>query len=248
MNKEKSSNMTLYIVGFGPGSLGGMTYEAMTVLERSQLIVGFKTYVDIIKGYLPDKNYYENGMGGEEARVRHALNEAAKGKVVSIICSGDSSLYGMASLAYELQASDNKYEKVNIIAIAGVSAAFSAGALLGAAVNSDMCTISLSDYHVSFDDILNKVRNAAKGDFVIALYNPRSKARADYLAKVCECLMEILPDDRCCGVAFNIGREGEGCKIMTLKELRDYEADMFTTVVIGSSKTEIINGRMVTKR
>ena len=138
------------------------------------------------------------------------------------------------------------FDRVKVIP--GVTAALSGGALLGAPVGHDFAVISLSDRLTSWELIEKRLRLAAEGEFVIALYNPSSHKRKDYLEKACNIVLEILPEDTCCGIARNIGREGEETQIMTLKELRDTEVDMFTTVFIGNSETKNIGDYMVTLR
>ena len=151
----------------------------------------------------------------------------------------------MAGLAYQLHSG---YPDVSIHVIPGVSAAFSCGALLGAPLGHDFCVISLSDRLTDWALIERRLRLAAEGDFVICLYNPASRHRADYLQKACDILLESRSPETLCGVARNIGREGEETTLMTLAELKDHAADMFTTVFIGNSETRIIGGRMVTPR
>ena len=236
----------LSIVGFGPGNISGMTIGAKNTIEEADLIVGFSTYVNLVKEIFPNANYIDTGMGKEKERVEIAINEASKGKNVALICSGDSSLYGMAALAIEMSQIQEK--EVDITAVPGVTSALSGGALLGAVIGNDMCTISLSDYHTSFDAIIKRAKLAAEGDFVITLYNPVSKRRPEGLRKVCQALLEILPPNRICGIARNIGRKEEETKIMTLEELKDYKGDMFTTVFIGNSCSKNINGKLITGR
>ena len=235
----------LDIVGFGPGSFEGMTLEAKNSIEKCDCVVGFSTYIKLLQKYFPDKNYVQTGMGSEVERTNEALKLADKGNYVCLVCSGDSQVYGMAGLAYELV---KNFESVDIHTVPGVTAALSGSAILGAAAGNDICLISLSDYHTEWTDIEKRLRACAQCDFVIALYNPRSRKRPDGLAKACDILMDVLPENRICGVAENIGRDGQNAKIMALSELRDYEANMFTTVFIGNSKTIDINGKMVTPR
>ena len=233
------------IVGFGPGAYECMTLEAKKALEECDYIVGFSTYTKLLREYFPDKAYIENGMGGEVERTNEALSLASGGKHVCLVCSGDSSVYGMAGLCYELGVN---FPEVEINTIAGVTAALSGSALLGAAAGNDICLISLSDYHTTWEEIERRLKACAECDFVIALYNPRSKKRPDGLKKACDILLEVLEENRICGVAENIGRPGENSRVLSLKELRDYEANMFSTVFIGNSKTVEIGGRMVTPR
>lgn len=236
--------MTLYIVGFGGGSRDGMTLEAKAALERCGLIVGYERYTELMRDIYPDKEYYSTGMRGEKERVLYAL-EQAQSRDAAIICSGDASVYGMAGLAYEL-AMD--FPNVELHAIAGVTAALSGGAMLGAPLTNDFAVISLSDLLTPPETIEKRLRGAAMGGFVIALYNPSSKKRFDYLQKACDIILEYRAPGTVCGVAVNIGRDGADCAVMTLSELREYKADMFTTVFIGNESTRIINGKMVTPR
>ena len=235
----------LDIVGFGPGSREGMTIAASLAIESCDVIVGFTTYVEIIKSFFPQKEYIATGMGAEVERTREALELANQDKHVCLVCSGDSQVYGMAGLAYELSVD---YPEVEITTIPGVTAALSGSAILGSAAGNDLCTISLSDYHTSWENIEEKLKCCAKCDFVIALYNPRSKKRPDGLKRACVALMEVVEDSRICGVVTNIGRVGEKSQIMSIEELQNYEADMYTTVFIGNSKSVLVNGKMVTPR
>lgn len=235
----------LDVVGFGPGDMKHMTVEAVDAINDADIVVGYKTYVDLVKEMFPSKEYQSTGMGSEKERVILALSLANDGKRVALVCSGDSSIYGMAALTYELS---KEYPEVNITTISGVTAAISASALLGAVAGNDFCTISLSDYHTSWENILRRLRSSAECDFVIALYNTRSKKRPDSLKKACDELLKVLPCERYCGVARSIGRPDEECFIVSLLELRDFEAGMFDTVLIGNSKTILIDGKLVTSR
>lgn len=236
--------MMLYIVGFGAGSPEGMTIAARQALESSSLIVGYTAYIDLLRDLLPDKELASTGMRQERERVELALREAQQ-RTVSLVCSGDSQLYGMAGLAYELSPA---YPGAEISVIPGVTAAFSGGAVLGSPMTSDTALISLSDLLTPMEKIVRRLRCAAEGDFVIALYNPSSKKRADYLRRACDIILEYRSPETVCGYVQNIGREGENYRIMTLSELRETSVDMFTTVYIGNSDTKIVNGKMVTPR
>lgn len=235
----------LSLVGFGPGDMKHMTLEAIDSIKEASVVVGYTTYIEIIKKQFPLTNVYSTGMGEERQRVKKALELADGGERVALVCSGDASLYGMAALAYELL---TDFPEVEIKVIAGVTAALSGSALLGAVAGNDTCTISLSDYHTSKENIIRRLKAAAECDFVIALYNPRSKARTSALADACDVLLEVVPKDRVCGVARNIGRAEENAFVMTLEELRTFEATMFDTIFIGNSTTVAINGKMVTPR
>ena len=237
--------MKLFVVGMGAGNSGGMTLDAQNVILSSDIVVGYTLYVELLRQIFPDKNYLATGMKSEVERVKMALREANSGKTVSLVCSGDSGVYGMAGLALELSP---EYPGVDIEVVPGVTAALSGGALLGAPLGHDFAVISLSDLLTPWEVIEKRLRAAALGDFAVALYNPSSKKRADYLARACDILLEQKPADTVCGIARNIGRDGSSVQIMTLEELHNTSVDMFCTVFIGSSSTREVNGRMVTPR
>lgn len=237
--------MKLYVVGMGAGSKDGITYEAHKVLENADVIVGYTVYADLVKAFLPDKEYFTSGMKQERERCQKAVELAAHGKNVAVVCSGDSGVYGMASLVHELA---EEYEDIEVCAVAGVTAALSGGALVGAPLGHDFAVISLSDLLTPFEKIEKRLEAAAEADFVICLYNPSSKKRADYLKKACEIILKYRDTKTICAAAKNIGRDGEEYSVMTLDELMDYSADMFTTVFIGNSQTKKIKGKMVTPR
>lgn len=231
-------------VGIGPGDRTQMTAQAMEMLRRADLIVGYKTYVDQIRPVFPDKEYAVSGMRQEISRIREALEEAAKGKTVAVISSGDASVYGMGGLLWELS---EQYD-VDVECVAGITAALSGGAVLGAPLGHDFTCISLSDLLTPWDLIRRRLELAAEGDFVIALYNPSSRTRQHRYEEACRILLEHRPGDTVCGWCRNIGRQGEEWKVCTLRELEQQPVDMLTTVFIGNSRTRVIRGRMVTPR
>ena len=235
----------LYVVGIGPGKRAGMTEEAVRALEESDVIVGYTVYVDLVKGYFPDKPVLTTPMRREVERVELALAEAAGGKTVAMVCSGDPGVYGMSGLAQELA---ERFPGVTVQTVPGVSAVLSGAAILGAPLMHDFAVISLSDLMTPWAVIEKRLRAAAQADFVICLYNPASHKRKDYLARACDILMETASPDTVCGIAQNIGREGENTRVLTLKTLQDTQVDMFSTVFIGNSQTRIVGGKMVTPR
>jgi len=235
----------LYIVGIGPGNFENMTMRAHQVLEESDIIIGYTVYVDLVKDHYPDKEFMTTPMRQETERVELALEKAAEGKTVSMVCSGDGGVYGMSGLAEELAPG---YPGVEVETIPGVSAVLSGAALLGAPLIHDFAVISLSDLLTPWETIEKRLLCAAQADFVICLYNPSSRKRKDYLQRACDLVLQYASPETVCGMARNIGREGESYEIMTLKELRDAQADMFTTVFIGNSHTKKIGNRMVTPR
>jgi len=237
--------MKIYIAGTGPGGAGEMTPRARGAIESCDVIAGYGLYIDLIGELAEGKEIIATGMTGEAERCRAAIQAARSGKSVCVISGGDAGVYGMAGLVCELA---EGLSDIEIEVIPGVTAACSASAVLGAPLTHDFAAISLSDRLTSWDTIETRLRLAAQADFVICLYNPASKARAGHLKKACETVMEHRPAKTPCGAVRNIGRGGESGKIMSLKELCDFEADMFTTVIIGSSVTRVIDGRLVTPR
>ena len=162
-----------------------------------------------------------------------------------MVCSGDAGVYGMASLMYEM---GKEYPDCELTVIPGITAANSGAACLGAPLNHDYCVISLSDLLTPWEAIEARLKAAAAGDFCIALYNPSSHKRADYLLRACDILLEQLEESRVCGYVENIGREGTRTVTCTLKELREAQVNMFTTVYIGNSRTELLEGKLVARR
>lgn len=235
----------IYIVGMGPGSKEHMTYKAYETMKSSDVIVGYTGYTKLIPEELNNIETISTGMGSEEERCRKALEIAQNGKNVSLICSGDSVVYGMAGLVYELS---NEYDGVDIKVVPGITAAVSGSALIGAGIGNDFAVISLSNYLTSRDDTYNRLKLCAQADMVMVLYNPNSHKRPDCLKNACEYLLQFIEGSRVCAVAKNIGREDESYQIYTLDELKVAQVDMFSTVFIGSSMTVNIDGHLVTRR
>ena len=184
-------------------------------------------------------------MTKEADRCRMAFEEAEKGRTVSMICSGDAGIYGMAGLMYEIGAD---YPDTKLEIVPGVTAATAGAALLGAPLTHDFCVISLSDLLTPWETIEDRILAASKADLTICIYNPSSKKRRDYLKKACCLMMRYKSPDTVCGTVKNIGRDGEKKTILSLGELKDTDTDMFTTVFVGNSQTKIVSGAMVTPR
>ena len=235
----------LYVVGIGPGAYEKMTIEAARALKDSDVIIGYTVYVDLVKDHFPDKEFLTTPMKKEVDRCILAFEEAAKGKQVSMICSGDAGVYGMAGLMYEVGVN---YPETELVILPGVTAATGGAAVLGAPLIHDFCLISLSDLLTPWEKIEARLLGASQADFVICLYNPSSKKRHDYLQKACDLMLRYKAPETVCGIVGNIGRDQESMQVMTLKELRETKADMFTTVFVGNSQTKEIGGKMVTPR
>ena len=235
----------LYVIGIGPGEYEQMTLKAIHAMEKSEVIIGYTVYVDLVKEHFPGKEFLTTPMKKEVDRCVMAFEEAKKGKIVSMICSGDAGVYGMSGLMYEVGVN---YPEVELEIIPGVTAATGGAAVLGAPLIHDFCLISLSDLLTPWEKIEARLLAAAEADFVVCLYNPSSRKRSDYLQKACDLMMQYKSPGTVCGIVSYIGRDGEHYEVMDLKTLRDTKVDMFTTVWVGNSQTKEINGKMVTPR
>ena len=235
----------IYVTGLGPGAADQMTIPAKKVLEKCLVIIGYTVYIDLIRDEYPDKIFLSTPMRKEADRCRMAFAEAEKGQDVAMVCSGDAGIYGMAGLICEI---GKDYPDVGIEVVPGITAASGGAAVLGAPLMHDFAVISLSDLLTPWEKIEKRIRAAAEADFVICIYNPSSKKRADYLQKACGMILEYRKPETVCGIVRNIGRDGESCEILSLERLAGTQADMFTTVFIGNSNTMELNGRMVTPR
>ena len=227
----------IVVVGIGPGGVDCMTSCAARAIESADLVVGYEKYVELVKSLVAGTECFKNGMMGERERCLYALEQAALGKTVSLICSGDSGVYGMASLVLELGSDD---DGVSVEIVPGVTAALSGAALLGSPLTGDFCVVSLSNLLTPQDKIERRLRAAVAGDFSIALYNPRSRNRPDTLRRAVSILRETLPDDTPAGWVRNVAREGEERCICSLSELGEAELDMFCTAFVGNSQTKIV--------
>ncbi len=235
----------IYVVGIGPGAYEQMTIRAAEILKRCEVIVGYTVYVELLREHFPDKEFLATPMRQEIARCRMAFKEAEKGKQTAMVCSGDAGIYGMAGLMLELS---EDYPQTEIEVVPGVTAALGGSAVLGAPLGHDCAFISLSDLMTPWEVIEKRLLAAAEADFAICLYNPSSRKRSDYLKKACGIIMQTKAPDTVCGIVRNIARSGEEIKVLTLAELKDTKADMFSTVFIGNRDTKKLGGRMVTPR
>ena len=236
----------VYVVGLGPGDPQFLTAQAKMALENADVLCGYTVYIDLIRSFYPEKEVHATGMTKEIDRCRWALETAQSGKTVGLVCSGDAGVYGMASPILELAPN---YPGVEIEVIPGLTAALSGGAVLGAPLAHDFCVISLSDRLTPWEIIEKRLACAAMGDFCVAIYNPSSKARPDYLQRAVRILLQNgKSEETVCGVVRNIGRERQQSEIITLRELENKQVDMFTTVYIGNKTTKNIESKMVTPR
>jgi precorrin-3B C17-methyltransferase len=236
----------LHVVGFGPGGKEHMTFKAAEVIQNADVVTGYTTYVNIVKPYFPDKTYKATGMMKEVDRCRMAIEDAMEGKDVAMISSGDSGIYGMAGIIYQL--ADEMNADIEIDTVPGITAASTAASVLGAPLMHDLAIISLSDLMTPIDLIMKRVDCAGIGDMIVCLYNPKSKGRTEYLNQAQQILLKHRSPDTPVGIVRNAGREDEHKEITTLGELHNAEVDMFCMVIIGNSQTYVSNGRMITPR
>ena len=233
----------LFVVGIGPGSSQWRSPQVTAMIEAASDLVGYSLYLDLIAEISTAKTRHDFDLGGEEDRVRHAMELAATGRDVALVCSGDAGIYAMATLVFELLATGDLSDGAKRIAIEvspGISALQAAAARAGAPLGHDFCTISLSDLLTPWQDIKKRVAAAAEGDFVIAFYNPVSKRRRTQLAFARDKLLQFRPAKTPVILATNLGRQGEKIRIIELGQLNVDDVDMLTVVIVGSSDTRTV--------
>ena len=236
----------LYVVGLGPGSKAMMTQEAREVIEQTKTIVGYATYVRLIEDMIEGKELVVTGMRGEIDRCKKALEIAQTGKDVAIISSGDAGVYGMAGLIMDLASKQGA--KVEIKVIPGVTASIAAAAHLGAPLMNDFCHISLSDLMTPWEVIEKRLHAAAAADFVICLYNPRSKGRPHHLRKALDIIAQYKAGTTVVGIGKDVARPKEIDEITTIDDLDETMVNMTSIVIVGNKETYVHDGRMITPR
>lgn len=246
-----SDNM-LYVVGIGPGNEEFFTKEAENILNSVDMIVCYTGYKEYIERF--QKEIYVNGMTKEVERVEYALNQA-KTKNVALVSNGDATIYGLASLAFELN--EKNSEKVDIDVLSGLTSASVCSAILGAPLNHDFAVVSLSDLLTPLEKILKRIICAFEGDMVLAIYNPLGKRRKEPFLRTLEIISDYSKErnfDYVIGIVKNAGREEQEYKITTINDiLKNTDSymeyiDMSTTLIVGNTNTKIIDGKMVTPR
>ncbi|MBW7650656.1 precorrin-3B C(17)-methyltransferase [Anoxybacillus sp. ST4] len=240
----------LFVVGFGPGSVDHMTKRAREAIEESDVIVGYKTYVDLIKDIIRGKEVISTGMTEEVSRAQEAVKQAERGKNVAVISSGDAGLYGMAGLVYEvlIEKGWHKETGVEVEVIPGISAIHSCAALLGAPIMHDACTISLSDHLTPWHVIAKRIEAAAAADFVIALYNPKSGRRTQQIVEAQRILLTYRSPHTPVGLVKSAYRERQHVVLTNIGDMLEHDIGMLTTVIIGNSSTFVHDGLMITPR
>lgn len=248
MEKHNSGNCTgkLYIVGIGPGGPEDRTRRAEKAIAASNVVAGYKMYLELVEDLTEGKELISSGMTRELERCRAALDRAAKGDVVALISSGDAGIYGMAGLALELAAAENPGVPIEIIP--GVTSAVAAASRLGSPLMLDYATISLSDLLMPWETIRRRIEAVAQADLVVALYNPKSKKRSVHLEETVAILLEARPASTPVGIVTDAGRQGETIVITNLAAVLDQEINMRSIVIVGNTTTKVIGGNMVTPR
>ena len=237
------------VVGIGPGSLDDMIYRARRTIEEATTVVGYKRYVDLIAELVEGKTVLDTGMTQEIDRCRAALKAASEGETVVVISSGDAGIYGMAGLVLELLVKMDEAERPEFGGvIPGVSAMSAAAGLLGAPIMHDFVVISLSDLLTPWEIIQERAELAAQGDFVTALYNPRSNKRVGQINAVQDIFLRHRAPETPVGIVTGASRTNEAVLISTLGEFTKEDINMFSLVIIGNSKTRQVGDWMITPR
>ncbi|WP_025675831.1 precorrin-3B C(17)-methyltransferase, partial [Paenibacillus polymyxa] len=240
----------LLVIGFGPGDMEHITKRALDALAESEVIIGYNTYVDLIRPLLNGQEIVRTGMTEEVSRAQEAVRQAEMGKKVAVISSGDAGVYGMAGLVYEvlMQKGWRREDGVEVEVVPGISAIQSCASLLGAPVMHDACTISLSDHLTPWETIVKRVEAAASADFVIALYNPRSGRRTRQIVETQSILLRYRDPQTPVGLVKSAYRERQQVIVTTLEDMLNHDIGMLTTVIIGNSSTTVYDGLIVTPR
>ena len=234
----------LALVGLGPGARDLLTPRAQDELRRASVWVGLDQYVDQVRDLArPGTRMLVTGLGKEEERAHSAVAEAEKGYAVALLGSGDAGVYAMASPALEVAGTD-----IDVVGVPGVTAALAASSLLGAPLGHDHASVSLSDLHTPWPAIEARIRAVAEADLVVSFYNPRSRGRDWQLPKAVAMLLEHRPATTPVGIVTDASRPRETVVLTTLGELDTSQVTMFACVVVGSSQSVVVGGRMVTPR
>lgn len=225
-----------------------MSFRAYNAIKECEYIVGYNVYVDLIKDLLAGKQVVHNGMMQELARCQKAVDIACEGKKVCVVSSGDPGIYGMAGLVLELAMKIEADKRPEVEIVPGISAVNMSASILGAPLMHDFVVISMSDLLTPWEKIEMRIKMAAQGDFVTAVYNPRSKKRVEHINILQRIMLEHKDPKTPVGIVTNAGRDGESHIITTLDKFTDEDFQMFSLVLIGNSCTYIKDGRMITPR
>jgi precorrin-3B C17-methyltransferase len=245
----------LYVVGVGPGSHDHMTYRAKQVIEESEVIIGYDTYVSLVEDLIAGKEVYRYAMTQEVDRANQAIDFAEKGRVVSVVSSGDPGIYGMVGLIYEILAQkgwsrEDKDNNIYVECVPGVSSLNSCAALVGSPLMTDFAVVSMSDLLVPWDIIVKRVEAAAMGDYVTVIYNPASKKRVHQLRDTREIFLRYRKPDTPIAIIKGAYRDSQELVVTTLDRMLEHQdmLGMITTVIVGNSSTFNYEGMMINPR
>ena len=237
----------IIVAGIGPGSLEDITPAVIEAVKEADVVVGYKYYFQFIEPYLRKGcECIDTGMKKERERAEQAFLLAEQGKTVVVISSGDAGIYGMAPLIYEMQR--ERMVDMDIVSLPGISAFQKAASLLGAPIGHDLCLISLSDLMTPWEAIERRIRASAIGDFITAIYNPKSHGRYWQLYRLQELFLQERSADTPVGYVRQAGREEQSITVTTLGQFNPEEVDMFTVIIIGNSQSYIHDGKIITPR
>lgn len=234
----------IYVVGIGPGNMEDISVRAYKTLKNVDVIAGYITYIDLVKDEFKEKEFYVSGMKKEIDRCEKVLELAKEGKTVALISSGDAGIYGMAGIMIEVALGSG----IDVEVIPGITSSVAGASLVGAPLMHDQAIISLSDLLTDWEVITKRIDRASEGDFVISLYNPKSKGRTEQIVEAREIMLKHKAPSTPVVLLRHVGREEENYTLTNLDEMLNYEIDMFTVVIVGNSKTYVKEGKMITPR
>lgn len=234
----------IYVVGIGPGNMEDISVRAYKTLKNVDVIAGYITYIDLVKDEFKEKEFYVSGMKKEIDRCEKVLELAKEGKIVALISSGDAGIYGMAGIMIEVALGRG----IDVEVIPGITSSVAGASLVGAPLMHDQAIISLSDLLTDWEVITKRIDRASEGDFVISLYNPKSKGRTEQIVEAREIMLKHKAPSTPVALLRHVGREDENYTLTNLDEMLNYEIDMFTVVIVGNSKTYVKEGKMITPR
>jgi precorrin-3B C17-methyltransferase len=238
----------LFVVGIGPGGREHMTLRALEAIDASDVVVGYTLYVELLGDLVRNKEVVSTGMTREVERCARAVELAVSGRRVAVVSTGDPGVYGMAGLVLELLAREDPEGRVPVDIVPGVSAVHAAASLLGAPLMTDFAVVSLSDLLTPWEVIHRRLEAAAAGDFVVALYNPRSRKRVRHLEEACEILARHRTPETSAGIVRNALRPEQEVVLTTLAEVPTKPVDMMSVVIVGNNSTQRLGRWMVTPR
>ena len=237
----------IIVAGIGPGSKEDITPAVLEAIQQADAIVGYKYYFQFIEQFVKEGcECIDTGMKREQERAEQAFMLAEQGKTIVVISSGDAGLYGMVPLIYEM--AQKRHSDTEIVSLPGISAFQKAASLLGAPTGHDTCIISLSDLMTPWEIIERRIKAAAVGDFVTAVYNPKSHGRYWQLYRLQELFLKYRSGDTPVGYVRQAGRDEQEAKVTTLADFDPEDVDMFTVILIGNSQSYIADGKMITPR